>query len=221
MSPPFDLDGLLSQEPARDSAAAGRVLAAARGELSLRRPVRRWRTQAAWVMAASGGLALVIAAVMRVAGATSSQLMLGRAHLMALLLVTCGVCTWGALAPRGRGLSRLGIVLAVVSAALLVVARGTPQTVSTLPGWVCTASHVGVGLVPLVVALLALRSAVFQPLRAMVAGLAVGTTGAFLGELACEQGWRHVASYHLLAWGLVTVVSLVISKSLKPRSYAP
>jgi len=221
MSPPIDLDGLLSQEPARDDSAAARVLAAARGELALRHPVRRWRTQAAWLLAASGGLALVIAGVMRVIGATSSQLMLGRAPLMALLLVTCAVCTWGALSPRGRWLRRGGGVLAMVSAAMLVLARGTPHSASTLPGWVCTASHFGVGLVPLVVALFALRSAVFQPLRAVVAGLAVGTTGAFLGELACEQGWRHVAGYHLLAWGLVTVASLVISKSLKPRSYAP
>ncbi|WP_164014157.1 DUF1109 domain-containing protein [Pyxidicoccus trucidator] len=221
MSPPVDLDGLLSQTPPRDEAAAGRALAAAREELALRRPSRSWRTQAAWLMAASGGVALLIAGVLRAVDVTSSQLLLGRAHLMALLLVTCAVCSWGALSPRGRGLRRVGVVLAMVSAAMLVLARDTPHAASTLPDWVCTASHLGVGLVPLVVAVLALRSAVFQPLRAVVAGLAVGTTGAFLGELACEQGWRHVAGYHLLAWGLVTVASLVISKSLKPRSHAP
>ncbi|MFP2910482.1 DUF1109 domain-containing protein, partial [Pyxidicoccus sp. 3LFB2] len=191
-----------------------------RGELSLRRPVRRWRTQAAWLMGASGGLALVIGIVLGAVGAAPMELLMSRAHLMALLLVTCAVCTWGALSPRGRGLQRLGIVLAMVTAAMLVLARGT-HTASTLPQWVCTLGHLGAGMVPLVVALVALRSAVFQPMRALVAGLAVGTTGAFLGELACAQGWRHVAGYHLLAWGLITVAALVISKSLKPRSYAP
>lgn len=221
MSPPLDLDGLLSQEPPRDSASAERVLAAARGELALRRPVRRWRTQAAWLMAASGGLALTVAVALLAAGATTDAVLLGRAHLMVLLLGTCAVCAWGALSPRGHGARRAGVVLALATAGVLVLARGTPGTAPTLPGWVCTAGHVAVGLVPLVVALVALRAAVFQPLRALVAGLAVGTTGAFLGELACEQDWRHVAGYHLLAWGIVTVASLVISKSLKPRSYAP
>ena len=221
MSPPVDLDELLSQEPPRDSAAAERVLAAARGELALRRPVRRWRTQAVWLMAASGGLALTVALVMLAVGATTGATLLGRAHLLVLLLGTSAACAWGALSPRGRGLRRLGVVLAMTCAAVLVLARGTPHGMPTLPAWVCTASHLAVGVVPLVVALLALRSAVFEPLRALVAGLAVGTTGALLGELACERDWRHVAGYHLLAWGIVTVASLVISKSLKPRSYAP
>lgn len=221
MSPPLDLDELLSQAPARDGAAAERVLAAARGELALGRPVRRWRTQALWVMAASGGLALAVAGVMLSVGAVTDALLLGRAHLLALLLGTGALCAWAALSPRGRTLRRVGVGLAMTCAAVLVLARGTPNTPPTLPGWVCAASHVAVGVVPLVVALLTLRGAVFEPLRALVAGLAVGTTGAFVGELACEQGWRHVAGYHLLAWGIVAVASLVISRSLKPRSYAP
>ncbi|NMO14765.1 DUF1109 domain-containing protein [Pyxidicoccus fallax] len=221
MSPPLDLDGLLSQEPPRDGGAAERVLAAARGELALRRPVRHWRTQAVWLMAASGGLALVVALVMLAVGAVSGATLLGRAHLLVLLLGTSAICAWGALSPRGRGLRRFGVVLAMTCAAVLVLARGTPHSTPTLPGWVCTASHVAVGLVPLVVAVLALRAAVFDPLRALVAGLAVGTTGAFLGELACAQDWRHVAGHHLLAWSIVAAASLVISKSLKPRSYAP
>ncbi len=221
MSPPSDLDSLLSQEPPRDAAAASRVLAAARGELALGRPVRPWRTQALWLLAASGGLALLTGVVLGALGQTSVELLLARAPTLAMLLVTCAVCTWGALSPRGRGLQRVGIVLAMVNAAVLVLARGAPHAPSTLPEWVCTLGHLGVGLVPLVVALVTLRSTAFQPLRALTAGLAVGTTGAFLGELACERGWRHVAGYHLLAWGLVAVASLVISQSLKPRSYAP
>jgi hypothetical protein len=219
--PPIDLDGLLSREPPGDGAALERVLAASRGELALRRPVRRWRTQAAWVIAASGGLSLLVAAVMLATGAARGSLLLGRVPLMGLLLVTSAVCAWGALSPRGRWLRRTGLGLALASAVTLVLARATPATVSTLPGWVCGASHFAVGCVPLVVALVALRAAAFEPLRALVAGLAVGTTGAFLGELACEQDWRHVAVWHLLAWTCIAAAALAVSRSLKPRSYAP
>ncbi|WP_426752494.1 DUF1109 domain-containing protein [Myxococcus sp. Y35] len=221
MKPPVDLDGLLSEPPARDAEALARVLTAARGELALRRPVRRWRTQAAWLMAASAGLGLLAAVVMFVMGAVSGPLLLARAPLLAMLVATSAVCAWGAMSPGGRWLRRLGVGLAVVSAAAVVLARGTPHAAPTLPGWVCTVSHLAIGAVPLVVALIALRGTVFQPLRAAVAGLSVGSTGALLGELACEQDGRHVITHHLLAWVVITVVLVVISKSLKPRSYAP
>lgn len=221
MKPPMDLDQLLTQTPAKDNAALERVLAAARGELALRRPVRRWRTQAVWLMAASAGMGLLAAVVMLAVGAVTGPLILARAPLLAMLVGTSAVCAWGALSPQGRWMRRLGMGLAVVSAAALVLARGTPHSPPSLPGWVCTVSHLAIGVVPLVVALFALRGAFFQPLRAVVAGLSVGSTGALLGELACEQDWRHVLSHHLLAWVVITVALVVISKSLKPRSYAP
>ncbi|ABF88965.1 carotenogenesis protein CarR [Myxococcus xanthus DK 1622] len=221
MKPPMDLDSLLTQTPAKDNAALERVLAAARGELALRRPVRRWRTQAVGLMAASAGLGLLAAVVLLAVGAVTGPLLLARAPLLAMLVGTSAVCAWGALSPKGRWMRRLGVGLAVVSAAALVLARGAPHSPPSFPGWVCTVSHLAIGVVPLVVALFALRGAFFQPLRAVVAGLSVGSTGALLGELACEQDWRHVLSHHLLAWVVITVVLVVISKSLKPRSYAP
>ncbi|MCP3100353.1 DUF1109 domain-containing protein [Myxococcus sp. K15C18031901] len=221
MKPPVDIDALLTEAPRPQAASLERALAAARGELAQDRPVRRWRTQVAWLVASSGGLALVAALVMVLGGALSLGTLLGRAPLLALLLGTSTVCAWAALSPRGRVLRRWGVGLAMACAATLVLARGTPNTAPTLPAWVCTASHLALGLIPLVVALVALRGAVFQPLRALCAGLSVGTTGAFVGELACEQDWRHVASYHLIAWALLALMALVSSRSLKPRSYAP
>ncbi|WIG97611.1 DUF1109 domain-containing protein [Myxococcus sp. SDU36] len=221
MKPPVDLDPLLTQAPTKDNAALERVLAAVRGELALRRPVRRWRTQAVWLMAASAGLGLLAAGVMLAVGAVTGPLLLARAPLLAMLVGTSAVCAWGALSPKGRWVRRLGVGLAVVSAAALVLARATPHAPSSLPGWVCTVSHLAIDVVPLGVALLALRGAFFQPLRAVVAGLSVGATGALLGELACEKDARHVLTHHLLAWVVITAVLVVISKSLKPRSYAP
>ncbi|ADO75688.1 hypothetical protein [Stigmatella aurantiaca] len=220
MKPP-SLDTLLSQAPPANAAALERALAGARQELALKRPVRRWRTQAAWVFATPVALVLAIAAVLLLAGQASLDFLLGRWPLFALLWLTAGVCTWGAVSPQGRRARFAGIVLATGSALALVLSRDTPHTASTLSGWVCTASHAGIALLPMTVALLTLRNAAFHPFRALVAGLAMGTTGALVGEMACAQGWRHVAGYHLSAWALVAGASLAMSKFLKPRSFAP
>ncbi|AGC45143.1 carotenogenesis protein CarR [Myxococcus stipitatus DSM 14675] len=221
MKTPIDIDALLNEEPRVEASALSRALESARGELALNQPVRRWRTQAAWVMASCCTLALLVVAILLVGGALSGPALLQRAPLLLLLLTTSGVCAWGALSPRGRGLRRAAVGLAVACAATLVLARASPTSPASLPAWVCTASHLAVDLVPLIVALVVLRGAAFQPLRALCAGLSVGTTGAFVGELACEQDWRHVAGYHLLAWALICAAAIVLSRSLKPRSYAP
>ncbi|KFA92583.1 hypothetical protein [Archangium violaceum] len=215
------LDALLAEEFRTDGAVVERTLSAARAELAQRHPVRRWRTQARWVFTASAGLTAVVAGVLLVLGRTSGAVLLGRAPLLALLWATSAVCTWGAVSPRGRKLEPWGVMMAVASAAALVFTRGPASGETTLPEWVCTLSHVGVGLVPLVVAVAVLRGTAFRPLRALLAGLSVGTTGAFLGELACTLSWQHVVGYHLSAWAIVAVVTLAVSMSLKPRSFAP
>ncbi|MFY0568149.1 DUF1109 domain-containing protein [Archangium lansingense] len=219
MRPSIEL--LLAEEFRADGAVLERTLSVAREELARKRPVRRWRAQAAWLFVASAGLTAAVAGVMLVLGQTSGGVLLGRAPILALLWTTSAVCAWGALSPRGRKLEPWGVMLAMASAAALVFGRGSLAAAPSLPDWVCTASHVGVGLVPLVVAVAVLRGAAFRPLRALLAGLAVGSTGAFVGELACTQGWRHVLVYHLSAWAIAAVATLVISKSLKPRSFAP
>nr|QKW93681.1 carotenogenesis protein CarR [Vitiosangium cumulatum] len=215
------IDTLLAEESRTDGAVIERTLSVAREELARNHPVRRWRTEAAWMFAASAVLTAVVAGVLLVLGQTSASFLLGRAPLLALLWATSAVCAWGALTPRGRRLQLVGVGMAMVSAATLVLARGSFEAEPTLPGWVCTVSHVGVGLIPLVVSVVLLRGAAFRPLRALLAGLSVGTTGAFVGELACAQGWRHVLGYHLSAWALVTVATLTLSRLLVPRSFAP
>ncbi|WP_375765486.1 DUF1109 domain-containing protein [Archangium gephyra] len=215
------IDRLLAEELRTDGAVIERTLSVAREELARHRPVRRWRTQATWVFAASAGLTAVVAGVLLVLGRTSGAFLLSRAPLLALLWATSAVCAWGALSPRGRTLEPWGVMMALASAVSLVLARGPAVEVPTLPGWVCTASHVGVALIPLVVAVAVLRGAAFRPLRALLAGLSVGTTGAFVGELACTQSWQHVLGYHLSAWAIAAAATLVVSMSLKPRSFAP
>jgi hypothetical protein len=221
MGAPMDIDSLLAREMRSDRAALDRALHAAREELALKRPVRRWTTQAAWVFAASSGLAGLVAAALFILGQVSASALLAHALLLVLLWATSAVCSWGALSPRGQRARLVGVGMAMASAAALVLARGSIAAESSVPGWVCTASHVGMAVVPIVMAVIVLRTAAFEPLRALAAGLAAGTTGAFLGELACAQGWRHVAAFHLSAWAIVAVATLAVSKSLEPRSFAP
>ncbi|ATB32759.1 DUF1109 domain-containing protein [Melittangium boletus] len=215
------LDTLLTREvPAGDTARA-RALAAARAELARMPQARNWRTEALRVVAAPVLLTLLVTGVLLALDRTSVSVLLDRAPLLLLLWTTSAVCAWGALAPRGRGLQQGALGMALVGATALVFTRGPAHGVTTLPEWVCTASHVGVALLPGVVALAALRSAAFQPARALLAGVSVGTVGAFLGELACSLGPTHVLHYHLPAWAFAAVATLVASRFLPPRSFAP
>ena len=218
---PSSVDNLLLREPASNAAALERALAAARQELALKRPVRRWRTQAVWVFSSSVAVVGLVAAVLLIQEQMTWQTLGERAPLLALLWSTSAVCAWSALSPRGRWLRLVGGLMAMASAATLVLMRGEASAPSSVPAWVCALSHFAVGLGPLAVSVIALRASVFRPARALVAGLAVGTSGALLGELACAQDWRHVAGYHLTAWALIAVVEVVVSRFLKPRSFAP
>lgn len=219
MPPPSD--PLRPAPPRLDPKALERALAASRAELALGKPVRGWRSQALGLFAASAGMALAVAGVLLALGRTTGAMLLGRAPMLVMLLATGAVCSWGALMPRGRRVRQAGLGMAWVSAALLVLTRAAPHGPAVLPEWVCTASHLALALAPLTVAVVALRSAAFDPLRAAVAGLAVGTVGAFVGELACERGAEHVAAYHLSAWALLSLMTWALSKRLKPRTYAP
>ena len=215
------LDTLLTREVPAGDAARTRALAAARAELAHSPRARGWRTEALRVFAAPALLTLSVTGALLALGRTSVAVLFDRAPLLVVLWATSAVCAWGALTPRGRGLQRGGLGMAVVGAAALVFTRGPAHGVTTLPEWVCTASHVGVALLPGGVALAALRSAAFQPRRALLAGLSVGTAGAFMGELACSLGPAHVLHYHLPAWAFAAVATLVASRFLPPRSFAP
>ncbi|KFE64193.1 hypothetical protein [Hyalangium minutum] len=215
------LDNLLTQAYPADAASFGKALEAARQELARNQAVRRWRTQALWVFISTVAMVVLMASVLLVLEQMTLGMLLSKAPLFVLLWVTGAVCAWGALSPRGERLRAAGIVLSAVSAAALVLARGESHVEATLPGWVCSASHVAVGLGPLIVAVLALRSASFRPMRALVAGLSVGTTGALVGELACSQGRMHVMGYHLTAWAVIAGVEWAVSRTLKSRSFAP
>lgn len=193
--------------------------AAMRSELTKRRPAS-WKANVAKASGTIVGLSLTVAGVMLLAGECSLESLSNRAVTLATLISVGVVTTWASLRPQGRvgRIASLGLV--VLSAVLLVVMRGT-GTPSESPHWVCTVSHFAVGLAPAAVVILLLRGMAPNRLRSIVAGLAAGTTGAFVGELACAKPAGHVAVFHLSAWVAVALVVTFVSSRLTPRSYAP
>ena len=183
-----------------------------------------WRRQALWLVKAQLGLALAGIAVALVAGLAPPSELLAHAVTVGPLLVVSVLGAIAALAPRvGRvGASwRLGALgAAAVAMVVLPLARGAGAP-SDSPEWVCSVSHLGVGLVPLAFALMGLRQSAPSWGRALAAGLGAGTTGALLGELVCHRGMRHVLVYHLGAWLLLALACARISRWLRPRTFAP
>ncbi|RKH56850.1 DUF1109 domain-containing protein, partial [Corallococcus llansteffanensis] len=135
---PAPSDPLLASPPRLDPGALERALAASRAELALGRPVRRWRPQAMGLFAAAAGMAVATTAVFVALGRTTGSAVMGRAPMLAMLLSTGAVCSWGAVSPRGRLLRWVGVGMALLSAAALVLTRGAVREPSSLPEWVCT-----------------------------------------------------------------------------------
>lgn len=216
----MNLDDLLAAASPPGSAADDQKLRAALDAEFNAVPPRSWRGDVLLLVGVCAALLLAIGAVLFFAGQLQPSLVLHRAPVLAALFFTGATCAFAALAPRRRGRLLAALVVAAAGFVGLVLVRG-PGLASTAAPWVCTLSHLAVAGAPLVLALALLRKAAIGPARAGLAGLAVGSVGAMLGELACEQGWTHVASWHLGAWVAVGAVALLASRRLVPRSFAP
>ena len=216
------LDDLLSaastSSPAAEPGLAP-LRAAVFAELDLA-PRRSWRgdvlliTGVCWLSFIAAASALLLSGHLTPAHLASRVIPLG------LLSGVIAVCSFTALAPRRPGQLIAGYAVAAIGLLALVLLRGEGHP-STTAAWVCTLSHAALGAGPLVLMLSLLRKSALGTARTALAGLAVGATGAMLGELSCEQGWAHVAVWHLGAWVGLAVVALAVSRRLVPRSYAP
>ncbi|MER2562779.1 MAG: NrsF family protein [Myxococcaceae bacterium] len=205
-------------KPASSDAMA-KARAAMRSELTKPRPAS-WKANVAKASGTIIGLSLTVAGVMLLAGECSLESLSNRAVTLATLISVGVVTTWASLRPQGRVGRIASVGLVVLAAVLLVLMRGA-GTPSDSPHWVCTVSHFAVGLAPAAVVIVLLRGMAPNRLRSIVAGLAAGTTGAFVGELACAKPAGHVAVFHLSAWVAVALVVTLVSSRLTPRSYAP
>jgi hypothetical protein len=213
------IDQPLTPQPARPEALSA-VRAAMLAEAARPRG-RGWKASAGFVAGATLGSFALIALGGLVSGAVTLDLLLRHAVAMAPVLAVCAAACVTAFVPRG-GLARLTTLgLGLTAAVLLVLLRAPNALPSSSPAWVCTVSHVGVAVLPGIIALVTLRRSAFNLLRATIAGLAVGASGALLGELVCEQGPLHVLLFHLPAWTFSALAVAFISSRLTPRSFAP
>lgn len=199
--------------------ALSRARAAVLAEARLPRPPG-WRQSVAVVCATLVGLLGLITGAGVAAGAISPEVL--RLHLPAMLPVLAVALLAGlaAFVPGARRVRLAAAALAGSAAVLLVALRVPSQPLSSAP-WLCTVSHVGVAVVPGLITLVLLRRSAFTLLRSVVAGLAVGACGAFVGELVCEQGPVHVLAFHLPAWAFSTAMVAWLSARLTRRSFAP
>lgn len=186
----------------------------------LSRPRRSWKTGALQASGTIVGLVVAVAGVLLSVGACTLDFLSSRAVTLAALITVGVVTAWASLRPQGRVGRLVSLGLVAASAALIVLMRGAGAE-SELPEWVCTVSHLGIGLAPASVAIVLLRNMAPNRLRAVVAGLASGTTGAAVGEFGCAQSAAHVAVFHLSAWVAVALLVAFVSSRLTPRSYAP
>jgi hypothetical protein len=199
--------------------ALARIRARLHAELAAQ-PPRGYRFHLAWCLAATTGLSLVGAAAMALTGGWAAPGLAVHLPSLALLLALQGLGLFVALAPRTARLRIAGVLAALTSMAV-VAALSRHVSDGVAPPWVCTLSHLAFDAVPLAVLVWHLRFAAPSAGRALVGGLAAGTGGAFLGELACGRGVAHVAAYHLPAWALVAVAAVALSRVVRPRSFAP
>ena len=193
-------------------AALDRARGEALRELAASGPARPWRIQART-------LAGVI--VVAVINWPPSMLLRNRWPAMVALGVAQVVGLVAAIAP---GRSRLGPVswaLAALGVLVVLARRHTAGADTALPGWICSASHLAVGLVPLTLVVRRLRDITFSFRRAFTAGLALGVSAPLWGEVACERGLSHTLIHHVGSLVLLALACLILSRTGPRRSYAP
>jgi hypothetical protein len=200
--------------------AITRAHAAALAELRGTPVATSWRRHAAVVAVVLAGIGVAAVAAAFLASLAGAADVVARAPMLAALLAVAVAGGVASQAPGARRWTAVATGGALVTMAWLVVSRGA-GTPSATAEWVCSVSHVAVGLLPLAVGLGSLRHSAWNRRRALATGLGAGTAGALLGELACHQGARHVLVHHVGAWLLVAIACVAISRRLRPRTFAP
>lgn len=197
-----------------------RARAAALAELRRQPLAVSWRWDAALaLMAVVGTTVLVVGVGIRVSIVEPGRL--GERPLQVALLVALqALGVFVAIAPGRVALRWTAALVAVAAVVAILVGRGAGVP-RAIPAIACSASHLAVDLIPLGLVLHALRRFSFSLGRATLAGAAVAATGAIAGELSCARGWVHALVYHAGA-GLVMVVACVlISRAIRPQTFAP
>jgi hypothetical protein len=196
------------------------MLAAMRGELAKAPKKDRWKFEIAGVIGSVLLLAAGIGAVLVAGGNATLPVIAARAGVLAMCGLVCAFSAGVAIAPGARRAQLLSIGAFVVASVVLVLVRREVGP-GTAPEWACTVTHLGVGAVPLAIGLFALRRSGLKLVAGLALGVAAGTTGAMVGELACGRDSTHVLLFHVTAWLAMVAAGALLSRVVAPRSHAP
>jgi hypothetical protein len=205
---------------AAPSSSLLRVRAAALAELRRRPRAVSWRRDVART------LLLVLGTSGAVIGAAAwfSIVDFGRIPQRALSVVLLvglqALGLYAALAPGKAALRWCAAVMAALAAVAMVLGRGSGAGLAA-PGVPCSAVHLGIDLIPLGLVLVSLRRFSFSLGRSLLAGAAAAATGALAGELSCSRGWTHALIHHVGAGLVVAMSCVLLSRMLRPQTFAP
>ena len=214
------LDQELSAQVSMGDDARARMLSRMRSELPKAPGANRWRFEIAAVVASALLMTAAIAGVLLWSGSTGMQIIAARAGALAMCGLVCAFAATVALAPGFKRGQLISLIAFAAAAVALVLVR-KPVGDSSLPEWICTATHVGFGAVPLIIGLVALRRGGMRLLAGLALGVSAGTTGAMVGELGCGRDSTHVLLFHVTAWAVMILAGALLSRFVKPRSHAP
>lgn len=214
------IDHELSRTTPLAAGSQARILAAMRFELPSAPKKGRWKLEVAGIIGSVLFLTAAIGTALLANGSAELPVIATRVGLFAMCGLVCAFAAAAAVAPGARRAQAFAIVAFVAAALTLVMVRREVGT-STAPEWSCTLTHLFVGVVPLAVGLFALRRANLRLLAGVSLGVSAGTTGAMVGELACGRDATHVLLFHVTAWVAVVAAGALLSRVVRPRSYAP
>jgi hypothetical protein len=200
--------------------ALGRARTAALAELR-RRPVAvSWRRDAARTLLAVLGTTALVIGVGTWLSIVEPGRLGDRLLQVALLVALQSLGVFAAIAPGRAALRWTGALLAVAAVAAILIGRGVGVP-HAAPAIACAGSHLAIDLIPLGLVLYSLRRFSWSLGRATLAGAAVAATGAIAGELGCTRGWMHALIYHLGAGVVIVAACVLISRAIRPQTFAP
>lgn len=213
---------MIAEKPiAQNEDLLSRVRARALDELRRQPRAVSWRREAMGTMAIVLGTTALVIGVGAWLSIVEVERVRERIVPLVMLLALQALGVFAAIAP-GRAALRWTLgVLAVAAAAAMLMGRSDGPIASTNPQLACSTSHVAVDLIPLGLALFALRRFSWTLGRSLLAGLAAAATGAIAGELSCGRGWTHALVHHIGAGLLIAAVCVLFSRARRPDTYAP
>ena len=210
----------MTNESTTSAATMARVRAAALEELRRRPQAGSWRREAVGTAAVVLGTTALVIGVGAWLSIVEVERLRERLLPLILLVALQALGVFAAIAP-GRAALRWTLAVLALGAAVAMLAGRGEGTIPGTPALACSTSHVAVDLIPLGLALFALRRFSWTLGRSLLAGAAAAATGAIAGELSCGRGWSHALVHHIGAGLLIAGICVIVSRARRPQTYAP